>query len=70
MLFRLRMSIDAAIDAYTTLVEQVFSEKKSFLQEGIFKATRLEQAITTVIQAEGGDPRQLLRNEHGPKWCV
>ena len=65
------MSIDDAIAAYIRLVEQVFSEKKTFLQEGIFKATRLEQAIITVIQAEGVDPRQvLLRKEDGPKWCA
>jgi len=72
MLFRLQMSIDAAIKAYTQLVEHVFSEKKWFFQEGTFKATRLEEAMVSIIQQrEGGDPRQVLFfNKEGPKWYI
>jgi len=73
MLFRLKMSIDEAIDAYATLAGSVFSEKKSFFQEGTFKASRLEDAIISVIRARSieadGDPRAVkMLNEDGPKW--
>ena len=70
MLFRLQMSIDAAINAYIKLAEHVFSEKKWFFQEGTFKATRLEEAMLSIIQQSGGgDPQQvLLLNKEGPKW--
>jgi len=52
MLFRLRMSADEAIRAYVTLAEHVFSSPKWGFQtrNGKFKATRLEDAIATVIQ--------------------
>ena len=72
MLFRLQMSFDAAIRAYIKLSEHVFSEKKWFFQEGTFKATRLEEAMLTIIQEnEHGDPKQVpLFNEEGPKWYL
>ncbi len=50
MLFRLKMSIDAAIDAYGRFAEHVFSKRKwLFWQEGTFEATRLEEAVVDVI---------------------
>ena len=75
MLFRLQMSIDAAIRAYIRLAEHVFSEKKWFFQEGTFKATRLEEAMVSIIQQEeqeeGGDPRLVpFFNKEGPKWYI
>ena len=73
MLFRLQMSIDEAIDAYTTLTRNVFSEKKWFFQEGTFKASRLEDAIVSIVRVRSnetnGDPRAVkMLNEDGPKW--
>jgi len=44
------MSIDEAINAYATLARRVFSEKKMFFQQGTFKATRLEDAIVSIIR--------------------
>jgi hypothetical protein len=51
MLFRLRMSIDQAISAYVEITSHVFSQKKWPLQEGTFKASRLEEGIIRVIAA-------------------
>ena len=73
MLFRLEMSIDEAIDAYATLARRVFSEKKWFFHEGTFRASRLEDAIISIIRARSneadGDPRAVkMLNEDGPKW--
>jgi len=72
MLFRLQMTIDAAIEAYLKLSEHVFSEKKWFFQEGTFKATRLEEAMLSIIQQnEPGNPKQVpLLNNEGPKWYI
>jgi hypothetical protein len=70
MLFRLQMSIDTAIEAYRKLSEHVFSEKKWFFQAGAFKATRLEEAMLSIIQKhEVGDPRRVqFLNKKGPLW--
>jgi len=73
MLFRLQMSIDEAIDTYATLARSVFSEKKWFFQEGTFRASRLEDAIISIIRVRSnkadGDPRAVkMLNEDGPKW--
>ena len=67
------MSIDEAINAYAALARTVFSEKKWFFQEGTFKATRLEDAIVSIIRVglseADGDPRDVkMLNEDGPKW--
>ncbi len=73
MLFRLQMSIDEAIDAYVTLARNVFSERKWFFQDGTFKASRLEEAIVSIIRVRShevdGDLRAVkMLNEDGPKW--
>jgi len=76
MLFRLGMSIEDAIDAYTVLAKQVFSEKKRLLlREEMFKATRLEEAVIGIIQMElklGKDQAKGVRmlDEKMVKWCV
>jgi len=74
MLFRLQMSIDDAIRAYTILARDVFVEKKWCFQEGTFKASRLEDAVLTIIREadkEKEDPNQiLLLDDKGPKWYV
>ena len=73
MLFRLQMSIDEAIDAYAILTRSVFSEKKGFFRDGTFKASRLEDAIVSIVRTRSneanGDPRTVkMLNEDGPKW--
>jgi hypothetical protein len=45
------MSVDQAISAYGKLASYVFSKTKSRFQEGTFKATRLEAAMTDVVAA-------------------
>lgn len=76
MLFRLKMSIDEAINAYVELAGQVFSEKKWFFQTGSFKATRLEAATLRVIKRalniESDDDawRVPLLDNSSPKWYV
>jgi len=70
MLFRLKMSIDAAIDSYRQLSEQIFSEKKWFYQDGKYKARRFEEAIQNIIRTvptKDGIEAFLLK-EDGPKW--
>ena len=67
------MSIDEAIDAYATLARSVFSEKKMFFQEGTFKASRLEDAIVSIVRESlneaDRDPRAVkMLNKDGPKW--
>ncbi len=67
------MSIDEAIDAYVTLARNVFSERKWFFQDGTFKASRLEEAIVSIIRVRShevdGDLRAVkMLNEDGPKW--
>jgi len=67
------MSIDEAIDSYATLARGVFSEKKWFFQEGTFKASRLEDAIVSIVGLKSneanGDPRAVrMLNEDGSKW--
>ena len=73
MLFRLRMSVDDAIKAYARLAKDVFSEQKWFFKDGKFKASRLEGAISTVIQealeigeVESRSVRML--DEEAAKW--
>lgn len=73
MLFRLRMSVDQAIDAYERLAKGVFSSPKWFFKEGKFKASRLEEAIATVIQealniGEGESSTLCMLEEEGAKW--
>jgi len=76
MLFRLRMSVDEAIQAYAELARHVFSEQKWFFQDGKFKASRLEEAIATVIQgaleiSEEGSRSVRMLDEEGKKvFCL
>jgi len=73
MLFRLQMTIDDAIKAYTRFASRVFSEKKWFFQQGTFKSSLLEEAFLTIIQSglKEGDSRMVrLLDEEGPKWYV
>jgi len=49
MLFRLRLSIDKAITVYVTLANHVSEQKRPF-QDGRSRASRLEEAIVSIIQ--------------------
>lgn len=71
MLFRLKMTVDEAILAYTCLSADVF--KPIILQSQKSTASRLENAIAKAIcssldlsEIEGPEIRML--DEEGPKW--
>jgi len=74
MLFRLRMAIDDAISAYVYLTRHVFSEQQSWPhRDGIFKASRLEDAIVKIISAtlkvDEEQAKELrMLDVNGPKW--
>lgn len=50
LLGRLRLSVPEAIDRYRVLAKQVFSERKYRVQDGTFKASKLETAIKETIE--------------------
>jgi hypothetical protein len=56
MLGRLRLSVDKAIKAYGDFASKVFSDKKQFWKDGMFKASNLEKAIQAIIRESIGDP--------------
>ena len=60
MLGRLRMSVDTAINAYNSLAQQVFSDQKRWPGAGMFKATKFEEVIKSVVQDITGDPEEPL----------
>ncbi|KAG8782384.1 hypothetical protein FRC12_020889 [Ceratobasidium sp. 428] len=53
MLGRLRMSVQEAIEAYTDLAKDVFSNTKIPWKEGNYKATNLERAIKIIVGRYG-----------------
>jgi len=72
MLFRLKMTVDEAIVAYTSLSADVFF-KTTILRSQKSTASRLENAIAKVISSsldineiQGQEIRML--DEEGPKW--
>jgi len=44
------LSVPEAIDKYRLLAKDVFSERKSLVKDGIFKATKLEKAIKDTVE--------------------
>ena len=60
MLGRLRMDVDAAINSYSNLAQQVFSDPKRWPADGRFKATKLEEAIKSVVRDVTGNPDEPL----------
>lgn len=75
MLFRLRMPIDDAIEAYVHLSEYVFSKRKRWPRRNgiLFDASRLEGALVSIIQGLGiGVQARELRmlDESRTKWLV
>src|SRR6266545_1714910 len=73
MLFRLCMSIEDSIKAYTVLAKRVFSKKKWLHQQGTSKTTLLEAVILRIIESAfkniKGDAAKEVRmlNEEGHK---
>ena len=66
MLGRLQMDVDTAIDCYADLAKQVFSDVKRW-GDGKFKASKLEEAIKSLVEDITGDPETplLVDDEHG-----
>ena len=60
MLGRLRMGVDTAIDVYTNLAQQVFSDPKRGRGDGRFKATKLEEVIKSIVRDTTGNPEEPL----------
>jgi len=65
MLGRLRMDVDTAIDYYSNLTQEVFSDPKQWHGDDRFKATKLEEAIKSVMRDVTGDPEQSLFSSNG-----
>ena len=74
MLFRLQMSVDEAIHAYTTLTENIFSLKNWTLggYEDIDKIPRLYESMVSIISQRSNEDPMLINmvNEDGSKWCI
>ena len=58
MLGRLRMNVNECIQEYLRLGEEVFSEPRSLLNESMFDATKLENAIKKVLIKKLGKGRE------------
>ena len=74
MLFRLRMTVDHAIKAYTRLSKDIFSRKVLFSQMRT-NASLLEHGITRIIHLTlGVDESQAqkinMEDDRAPKWRV
>ena len=54
------MGVDTAIDAYNSLVQQVFSDQKRWPGNGRFKATKLEEVIKAIVRDVTGNPEEPL----------
>ena len=69
MLGRLRMGVDSAIDAYNSLAQQVFSDQKRWPGDGMFKASKLEEVIKSVVQDVTGNPDEPLLEVSDASGC-
>lgn len=74
MLGRLEMSVDACIDAYQSLAQDVFKKSRSPLKFGIAKGLstqgrynheELEKAIKSIIRGQGLDSDAPLKSPEG-----
>lgn len=68
MLGRLRMDVDTAIKYYDELAKNVFSETKRW-GDGRFKATKLEEAIKSVVKDMTGDSESPLLESDETSIC-
>jgi hypothetical protein len=71
MFGRLEMSIDEAKLHCSSIVNEVFSEKKRFSTGETFKATKLEDAVKRMLEAcgAGADARMLDPRASDPEGC-
>jgi hypothetical protein len=69
MLGRLRLSVDKAIEAYGRFASHVFSDKKQFWKDGMFKALKLEDAVKAIIQESIGDPNTRMLDMRSNDVC-
>ncbi|KAF8251751.1 FabD/lysophospholipase-like protein, partial [Wilcoxina mikolae CBS 423.85] len=71
MLGRLRMSTEEAITAYADLAKYIFKDKKFKMQDGLFKATRLEEAIQKIVKnyGEHGNPEEEMLDTRADNVC-
>jgi len=60
MLGRLRMDIDTAIKHYNNIAKYVFSDLKQWGGDGKFKASKLEEAIKSMVRDITGDSESPL----------
>jgi hypothetical protein len=65
------MSTEEAIDEYVDLAEYVFKETKLKIQDGLFKATRLEEAIQKIVSKYGGhsNPEEEMMDTRADSIC-
>ena len=69
MLGRLRMDLDAAIGFYKSLAQQVFSDQMRWPADGKFKATKLEEAIKSVVYDITNNPDEPLLETGSASTC-
>jgi hypothetical protein len=65
------MSTEEAMNEYVDLAEYIFRERKLGLQDGLFKATRLETAILKIVRKHGehGDPEEEMLDMRPDATC-
>ena len=63
------MDVDMAIDCYNKLTQQVFSDPKRWPADGRFKATKLEEAIKSIVHGATGDPEEPLLQVDSKPVC-
>jgi len=63
------MGVDAAIDVYSDLAQQVFSDPKRWPGDGRFKATKLEEMIKSVVRGVTGNPEEPLLEVGNASAC-
>jgi hypothetical protein len=65
------MSTQEAIDEYVDLAKYVFKKRKLKIQDGLFKAARLEKAIQKIVSKYGGhgDPEEEMMDIRADRLC-
>ncbi|CUA77370.1 Nephrocystin-3 [Homo sapiens] [Rhizoctonia solani] len=68
MLGRLRMPIEKAVERYAELVKEVFKHKK-FTGVPMYKATKLQAALKTMVREATGDDDEMMREDQSNNPC-
>jgi len=63
------MDVDTAIKHYDIMVKYVFSDPKGRLGDGRFKATKLEEAIKSIVRDITGDSESPLLEQTESTVC-